>query len=75
MAPDEEAALVEALERVSLEWSARFAADAINESHFAWDADHFQSAGAHNLYRARGQLALHDQACETRTERARFLLG
>jgi len=75
LSSDEEVSLVGALERVSLELSARFAADAINESHFAWDADHFQSAGAHNLHRAQGQLALHDQARETRSERARFLLG
>ena len=65
--------LVEGLERVSLELCARFAADALAESHFAWDSEAFPTAGAHNLYRARGQLSLHHQARETRSERVRGL--
>ena len=64
---------MEGLERVSLELCARFAADALDESHFAWDSEAFPTAGEHNLYRARGQLSLHHQARETRSERARGL--
>jgi Ser/Thr protein kinase RdoA (MazF antagonist) len=75
ISPDERASLADAVERVSLELCSRFAADALNESHFAWDRASFASAAEHNLYRARGQLALHHQARETRDERARFLLG
>jgi len=69
----ERGSLVEGLERVSLELCTRFAADALEESHFAWDAAAFPTAGEHNLYRARGQLSLHHQARETRSERSRGL--
>ena len=72
---EERDSLAPALEYVSLELCARFAADALCESHFAWDPTTFPSAGEHNLYRARGQLSLHDQARETRGERARSLFG
>ncbi len=71
----EKGSLVEALERVSLELCARFAADALEETHFAWDARAFPTAAEHNLFRAQGQMSLHDQARESRSERARFLLG
>lgn len=43
---------------VSLELASRFAADAINDSYFGWDASRFSSRRDHNLVRARGQLAL-----------------
>jgi Ser/Thr protein kinase RdoA (MazF antagonist) len=67
--------LVHALERISVELCARFAADVLEERHFSWNAELFPSAAEHNLYRARGQLGLHYQARETRDERARLLLG
>ena len=72
---DELDSLAEGLERISLELAARFAADALNESYYAWDAERFAAAGEHNLVRARGQFSLHAQALETREERRRFLLG
>ena len=72
---EEMGSLVYALERITVELCARFAADALNERHFSWDAKRFPSAAEHNLYRARGQLALHQQARETRDERARFIVG
>jgi Ser/Thr protein kinase RdoA (MazF antagonist) len=62
-----------ALERISVELSVRFAADVLEESYFAWNAELFESAAAHNLGRARGQLSLHDQARETRADRLKFL--
>lgn len=43
---------------VTLELAARFAADALNESYFAWDAERYASSSEHNLARARSQLAL-----------------
>ena len=43
---------------VSLELASRFAADAINDSYFGWDASRYASRREHNLVRARGQLAL-----------------
>lgn len=73
--PAERRSLAHGLERISLELSARFAADALNECYFAWDATRFRSAGDHNLLRARGQWSLHRQARETRPRRAEILLG
>jgi Ser/Thr protein kinase RdoA (MazF antagonist) len=75
LAPAELRSLAVGIERVSLELSARFAADALNESYFAFDASRFESRGEHNWIRARGQLSLHDQALATRDERIRFLLA
>ena len=69
----ERASLVHGIERISLELCVRFAADALNESYFGWDAESFESAGDHNLTRARGQLSLYRQTCATREERARIL--
>jgi Ser/Thr protein kinase RdoA (MazF antagonist) len=61
------------LERLSLELSARFATDALEERYFGWEPEHFASHGDHNLIRARGQFSLYEQARETRRERARML--
>jgi len=49
---------IDGLETVSLELASRFAADAILDSYFGWDATRFPSRRAHNLVRARGQLSL-----------------
>ena len=73
--PDERRSLVLGLEHISLELSARFAADALEESYFGWDPARFASAGEHNLTRARGQLSLYRQARETRRLRSQILLG
>lgn len=43
---------------IILELSARFAADALNERYFGWDAGRFATRGDHNLLRARAQLLL-----------------
>ena len=43
--------------RITLELSARFAADALNECYFGYD-ESFGGRGEHNLLRAQGQLAL-----------------
>jgi len=75
LAREELASLAHGLERIALELSARFAADALEECYFGWDRDRFEAAGDHNLARARGQLALARQAEVTREERLRFLCG
>jgi Ser/Thr protein kinase RdoA (MazF antagonist) len=49
---------IDGLETVSLELASRFAADAILDSYFGWDATRFPSRRAHNLVRARGQFSL-----------------
>ena len=51
-------ALVLGAERICVELAARFAADALNESYFGWDAARFPTRGHHNLLRAQGQFAL-----------------
>jgi Ser/Thr protein kinase RdoA (MazF antagonist) len=61
------------VEWVSLELAARFAADALLESYFGWDANRFASRGEHNLVRARGQWSLHEALVTTRAERAQML--
>jgi hypothetical protein len=55
---DERASIVTGLETVCVELAARFAVDLFDDSYFGWDASRFPSRRAHNLVRARGQLAL-----------------
>jgi Ser/Thr protein kinase RdoA (MazF antagonist) len=62
-------ALVVGIEWVSLELAARFAADALLEAYFGWDAHRFPGRGEHNLVRARGQWSLHLALVATRDAR------
>jgi hypothetical protein len=55
---DEKTAIVVGLETVCLELAARFAIDVFRDDYFGWDPARFPSRRAHNLVRARGQLAL-----------------
>lgn len=55
---DERASIVLGLETVCFELAARFAVDVFRDDYFGWDATRFPSRRAHNLVRARGQLAL-----------------
>lgn len=73
LGPAELESLSWGLELIALELSARFATDALRECHFAWDREKFDSAGAHNRDRARGQFDLYLQARATHDERARQL--
>lgn len=66
----EREALVYGVEWITLELSARFAADALLESYFGWDHTTYARAGDHNLVRARGQWALHEAAHAVRDARA-----
>lgn len=54
---DETAAIVPATLEIHLELAARFLVDALEENYFGWDTARYASRGAHNLARARGQLA------------------
>jgi Ser/Thr protein kinase RdoA (MazF antagonist) len=56
--PDEKTAIVVGLETVCFELAARFAVDVFRDDYFGWDPARFASRRAHNLVRARGQLAL-----------------
>jgi Ser/Thr protein kinase RdoA (MazF antagonist) len=51
-------AIVLGLETVCVELAARFCADVFEDRYFGWDPSRFPSRRAHNLIRARGQLAL-----------------
>jgi Ser/Thr protein kinase RdoA (MazF antagonist) len=69
----ERRALLSGLEWVSLELAVRFAADALEESYFGWDAQSFPTRGDHNLVRAQGQWSLHEAVVATRPQRAHLL--
>jgi Ser/Thr protein kinase RdoA (MazF antagonist) len=56
-------ALPMGVERICLELSARFAADALNEAYFGWNPSVARTQGEHNLMRAQGQYSL---ACSVR---------
>lgn len=49
--------IVDATERIQIELAARFCADALRESYFAWDRRRFAGPSEHNEARAAGQLA------------------
>jgi Ser/Thr protein kinase RdoA (MazF antagonist) len=70
LSPDERAALLHGVEWITLELSARFAADALREQYFGWDRSRFPAAGEHNLVRAEGQWSLHEQVMAARRQRA-----
>ncbi len=59
-------AIVDAAFTITLELAVRFCADALNECYFGWDATRYDSAGAHNLARAKNQLALANTLRATR---------
>ena len=69
----ERQALLLGLDWVSVELAARFAADALFESYFGWNAKRFAGRGEHNLVRARSQFTLHQAVAASRPERARLL--
>jgi Ser/Thr protein kinase RdoA (MazF antagonist) len=70
---DERRALLLGPEWISLELSARFAADALTESYFGWDPAHFAGRGEHNLVRAQGQFSMFQALQNTRPQRATLL--
>jgi Ser/Thr protein kinase RdoA (MazF antagonist) len=62
----EVAALVPGFETICFELAARFCADALEDRYFGWDPARFPDRRAHNLVRARGQLALGQQVAAAR---------
>jgi Ser/Thr protein kinase RdoA (MazF antagonist) len=65
---DEKVAIVTGLQTVCIELAARFASDAFEDRYFGWDPTRFASRRAHNLVRARGQLALGRQVTAARAD-------
>jgi Ser/Thr protein kinase RdoA (MazF antagonist) len=70
---EEREALAGAAERIALELAARFCRDVFEDRYFGWDPGRFPSRAAHNLFRARGQLALARSARRQRAEVERLL--
>jgi Ser/Thr protein kinase RdoA (MazF antagonist) len=66
-------AIPAAIERICLELSARFLADALNEAYFAWDPKVATGRGEHNLLRATGQYHLARSAQGQRGQIERLL--
>ncbi len=56
--PAEIDAIVPGVETIAVELASRFAADAIEDRYFGFDATRFATRVAHNLARARAQLSL-----------------
>lgn len=69
----ERAALAGGPERICLELAGRFCRDAVLNEYFKEDRVRFPDAGAHNLHRARCQLALACSARDARTACDRIL--
>ena len=74
LTPDERGAIVTGLETVCIELAARFAVDVFRDEYFGWDPARFPTRRAHNLVRARGQLAL-GHAVRAARQDARAILG
>lgn len=72
---DERASIIVGLETVCIELAARFAVDVFDDSYFGWDSARFASRRAHNLVRARGQLALGLEVRQSRGEALDLLLA
>jgi hypothetical protein len=66
----ERAALIDGLLQICLELSARFLADALDESYFGWDASRYPGRGEHNLARAQATWELYRDV-RTREAQAR----
>lgn len=65
----ERRAIFAGVEHISLELAARFAADALREAYFGYDARRFATRGDHNLARARAQWALQRDLVGKRADR------
>lgn len=66
--PAEWQSLLPATRRIMVELAARFTLDALNESYFGWDAEHYADRSTHNQVRAAGQLALQQSLLEQLAE-------
>lgn len=65
---DERIAIVTGLETVCIELAARFVVDVFEDRYFGWDPARFPTRRAHNLIRAKGQLALGLQIAAARQD-------
>ena len=75
LSPVERQALVPGIERIALELASRFCRDVVEDRYFGWDGQRFPSRAAHNMFRARGQLALARSVRQRRLEAEEAILG
>src|SRR6185437_7682587 len=75
LAPDEWPSIVIGLETVCVELAARFCVDIFDDRYWGWDPSRFPSRRAHNLIRARGQLALARDVAAHRADALAVLLA
>ena len=71
----ERRAIVTGLETVCIELAARFCVDVFEDRYFGWDPARFPSRRAHNVVRARGQLALGRAVRAVRDEALEIVLS
>ena len=70
---EERELLVPGIQQISLELSARFLTDTLEETYFGWDASRYPSQGAHNLVRAKAMHELMTRVREQRSEEERIV--
>jgi len=71
----ERLSIVTGLETVCVELAARFATDVFRDEYFGWDPTRFPTRRAHNLVRARGQLALATEVRAARSDACEIVLA
>jgi Ser/Thr protein kinase RdoA (MazF antagonist) len=71
----ERLSIVTGLETVCVELAARFATDVFRDEYFGWDETRFPTRRAHNLMRARGQLALATAVRAARADACEIVLA
>lgn len=65
LSTDERDSIIPGMRTVCTELAARYCVDAFEDFYFAWDAERYPNRRAHNIVRARGQLALARAVAET----------
>jgi Ser/Thr protein kinase RdoA (MazF antagonist) len=72
--PQERSSVVSAIRTITLELAARFCADALTESYFAWNPNKFSSRSEHNRVRTQGQLAVYRSLTSQADEAERLVI-
>jgi Ser/Thr protein kinase RdoA (MazF antagonist) len=74
LSPDEQASIMPGMRTVCTELAARYCVDAFEDFYFAWDSTRYPTRRAHNIVRARGQLAL-TRAVAANSDEARAIVA
>jgi len=73
MSAEEQESLLGGFERICMELSSRFCADALNNTYFRENREQWPEAGRHNLIRAQGQRNLAQSVYEAQAQCAAIL--